>query len=128
MESTVDIRADLDATAAAVEDIATSANDADMDGTIDNIIDAAGSLELDDEEDNEDIDSIEGLEEEEIEVYADNEDEAAEIELIADVSREHSNDAEEIAEEVEASTELNEAYHLIDDELINFVVEEGGTL
>lgn len=128
MESTVDIRADLDATAAAVEDIATSANDADMDGTIDNIIDAAGSLELDDEEDNEDIDSIEGLEEEEIEVYADNEDEAAEIELIADVSREHNNDAEEIAEEVEASTELNEAYYLIDDELINFVVEEGGTL
>ena len=108
MESTVDIRADLDATAAAVEDIATSANDADMDGTIDNIIDAEGSLELDDEEDNEDIDSIEGLEEEEIEVYADNE--------------------EEIAEEVEASTELNEAYHLIDDELINFVLEEGGTL
>lgn len=124
MDDNKTIHQDLEDTAATVEDVIATddVNDADMDETIDAIVDASDELELDDDEDNDDIDSVEGLEDEEIDIEAEDEYEAAEIELMSDIDQQHEKDSEEIAEEVEDDIELTEAYHLIDDALIESVL------
>lgn len=121
MESNADIRRELELAATTVDAVTSEINDMDMDSTIDKIVDAANRLELDDDEDNEDIDLIEGLPEEEVEIEADDEHHAAELELMADIESGYADDAEELSDEIKDSADLQEAYYLIDDDLINFI-------
>ena len=94
-----------------------------MDNTIDNIVDAMDEIELDDDDDNTDIDSVAELDDEEIDIEADGEDDAAEIELLSDIDRTHDNDSKDLADEIQDNVELKEAYDLIDDDLIVSVQE-----
>lgn len=121
------IHQQLDDAASTVEDVVNAAtgddNDADMDNTIDSVVDAMDEIELDDDDDNTDIDVVAELEDEEIDIEAESEDDAAEIELLSDVDYSHAEDSRELADEIQDSVELNEAYNLIDDELIVAIQE-----
>lgn len=111
---------ELELDAQTVEDVMSSPVDADMDNTIDDIVDAMDDIDMDEtHEDGEDIDTTEGLEEEEIEIHADSEHDAAELELLSDMD----NYEEATSVEVKEDRELNEAYNLIDGEIIEAVQE-----
>lgn len=109
------IRQDLDRDATAVIDIVkvSSAEDHVVDNVIDTVTDAISDVELDDtHNDGDDIDAVEGLEPQEIDIYADDENDAAEIELMNDAGTEDDDeDSEGVTEEIvddvqEAMSEL----------------------
>ena len=109
------IRQDLDRDATAVIDIVKSgsADDHVVDGVIDTVTDAISDVELDDTHN--DGDAVEGLEPQEIDIYADDENDAAEIELMNDAGTEDADasDDEGVTEEIvdavqEAMSELED--------------------
>lgn len=112
------IRQDLDRDATAVIDIVKSgsADDHVVDGVIDTVTDAISDVELDDtHNDGDDIDAVEGLEPQEIDIYADDENDAAEIELMNDAGTEDADDTDDegVTEEIvdavqEAMSELED--------------------
>ena len=109
-----DIRNMIEDDAAAVEEIISTdgtSNTADLDNTIDEVVDFDEN-----HEDGEDIDTVEGLEDEEIDLQVETEDDAAELELITDMES-----TDDIEEDVDA--ELHEAFHIIDEDLIMTIQE-----
>ena len=115
-----DIRNMIEDDAAAVEEVIytdDTSNIADLDNTIDEVVDAIDDVDFDENhEDGEDIDTVEGLEDEEIELQVETEDDAAELELITDMES-----TDDIEEDVDA--ELYEAFHIIDTDLIMTIQE-----